>query len=79
MDDTNIAAAQQERQYRVAGKQRSYREIYNEDSIQKPINIVLSKSALANLEEKAGAMGIRRNELIRQVLYGVAFKETLAA
>ena len=58
---------------------RKFREKYNEDSMHKPVSIVLSKAALAALAEKAEAMGLRRNELIRQVLYGVAFKETLAA
>ena len=58
---------------------RTYREIYNEDSLAKPVNIVLSKTALMKLEQQASKMGMRRNELIRQVLYGQAFKETLAA
>ena len=45
----------------------------------KPINIVLSKPALAELERKANTMGMKRNELIRQILFGIAFKETLSA
>ena len=69
MNDTSLGAVQH----------RKHQEIYNEDSMQKPINIVLSKTALTNLEERARDMGIKRNELIPQVLYGVAFKETLAA
>ena len=30
-------------------------------------------------EMKADSLGMKRNELIRQVLYGVAFREELAA
>ena len=52
---------------------------YPEEAMQKPVNIVLSKEALAELERKANTMGLKRNELIRQVLYGVAFKDALAA
>ena len=58
---------------------RRFRDIYNEDSRQKPINIVLSKAALTALAEKAEPMGLTRNELIRQAIYNLAFKETLAA
>ena len=52
---------------------------YPEDGMQKPVAIVLSKEALAALEARAKTMGLKRNELIRQVLYGVAFKGELAA
>ena len=52
---------------------------YPEDGMQKPVGIVLSKEALAQLEKKASDMGMKRNDLIRQILYGVAFKESLTA
>ena len=58
---------------------RTHRDIYNEDSPAKPVNIVLSKTALTKLEQQASVMGMKRNELIRQILYGQAFKEALAA
>lgn len=52
---------------------------YPDEGMQKPVAIVLSKPALSELERKANKMGLKRNEFIRQILYGVAFKETLAA
>lgn len=58
---------------------QSVRQRYPEDGMQKPVAIVLSKEALLALEARAKTMGLKRNELIRQVLYGVAFKDELAA
>ena len=54
-----------------------YSDYYNAHSIQKPLSIVLSKEALNRLHDKAKTMGIKRNDLVRQVLYNVAFKEDL--
>lgn len=57
--------------------QTNYARNYNEESYQKPVSIVLSKTALQKLHDMAKSMGIKRNDLMRQVLYNVAFADEL--
>ena len=57
---------------------RRYKDNYNADSMTKPVGVILSKKALEKLDRQAREMGLKRSELIRQVLHNQAFKETLA-
>ena len=54
-------------------------QVMDEAASRKKVGIVLSMQAMEKLQTKAEAMGMSRNEFIRQVLYGIAFKEELAA
>ncbi len=63
----------------IESKEDQARASYHDSKTGKTISISLSPQALKNLEKHALELGMKRNEFIRQLLYGVAFKDQLCA